>query len=172
MVEVLCVLFLTQPASIVQKQSTQNFYRKGMKDGVSSIYIVLLFSLSLCSLCHFKITCSNEMGCVGSWGCWLWWFEAEESGSGRYPGSTPGEVASRKLSKTGGGGGGGDHDWCTLLLCELQFGVESDLCFWGHSLMMSVERGRERVSQFLTRGRMLCSFVLTRGREGVKNPKI
>ena len=33
-VEVWCVLFLTQPVCIVQKQNTQNFFRKRMKDGV------------------------------------------------------------------------------------------------------------------------------------------
>ena len=34
MVEILCVLFLTQTVRIVQKQNTRNFYHKQMKDGV------------------------------------------------------------------------------------------------------------------------------------------
>ena len=34
-VEVLCVLFLTQPASMVHDQNTRNFYHKRMKDGVA-----------------------------------------------------------------------------------------------------------------------------------------
>ena len=33
-VEVSCVLFLTQPACIVQKQNTRNLYHKPMRDGV------------------------------------------------------------------------------------------------------------------------------------------
>merc|ERR1712117_194721 len=34
-VEVLCVLFWTQPVCMVQKQNTWNFYHRQMKDGVN-----------------------------------------------------------------------------------------------------------------------------------------
>ena len=55
LVEVLCVLFLTQPACIAKNQNTRNFYHKRMKDGVYVAapllsYIMKIIIPLLCSV--------------------------------------------------------------------------------------------------------------------------